>query len=123
MMETILYYVHYAVLLIFGVVLSVGFSGIAVTKANVARLALLAALCGLLQITVFGLLGESAVWQWYPIITHLPIVLALRFWFGRHIANAVTATASAYLCCPSLSSNALRIIYLSRSLTCLRGAI
>ena len=99
MMEQILYYAHYALLLIFGIVVSAAFAGVTATGKNGGRLLLLAALCGGLQIGVYGLFGENAVWQWYPLITHLPMVLALRFWFGRQLSNAVSATATAYLCC------------------------
>lgn len=98
-MEQLLFYLHYALLLLFGVAVSAAFSGIAATKKNLIRLLLLTALCGALQIAVYGLLGEAAVWQWYPAITHLPIILALRFLFGRHILSAAVATATAYLCC------------------------
>ena len=98
-MEQLLFYLHYALLLVFGVVVSAAFSGIIATRKNLIRLLLLTALCGALQIAVYGLSGETAVWQWYPLITHLPIILALRFLFGRHILSAVVATASAYLSC------------------------
>ena len=98
-MEQILYYVHYALLLIFGIAVSAAFAGVTATRKNGVRLLCLAALCGGLQITVYALFGENAVWQLYPLITHLPIVLALRFWFGRQLSNAVSATATAYLCC------------------------
>ena len=99
MTEQILYYFHYTFLLMFGIAVSAVFSGISVTKRNVIRLLFLAMVCGGLQITVYGICGETTVWQVYPVITHLPTVLALRFLFGRRISNAVSATASAYLCC------------------------
>lgn len=98
-MEQILYYVHYAILLIFGIAASAAFAGVTATRKNGGRLLFLAALCGGLQMAVYGLFGENTVWQWYPLITHLPIVLALRLWFGRQLSNAMSATATAYLCC------------------------
>lgn len=98
-MEQLLFYLHYTLLLLFGVAVSAAFSGITPTKKNLVRLLLVTGLCGVLQIAVYGLLGEAAVWRWYPFITHLPIILALRFVFGRHILSALVATASAYLCC------------------------
>ena len=97
-MEQLLYYIHYAILLIFGVAVSATFSGITIRK-NLVRLFLLTVLCGGLQIAVYSISGETAVWYWYPVITHLPIILTLRFLFGRHFLNAVSATASAYLYC------------------------
>lgn len=98
-MEQLFFYLHYALLLLFGVAVSAAFAGITATRKNLMHLLLLTGLCGALQIAVYGLLGETAVWQWYPVITHLPIILALRFVFGRHILSAAVATASAYLCC------------------------
>lgn len=99
MTEQILYYVHYAMLLLFGITVSAAFSGISFSRVNTKRLLLIAILCGYLQLSVYGLFGEDAVWELYPFITHLPIVLALRFVFGKQFPIAVAATTSAYLCC------------------------
>lgn len=99
MTEQILYYTHYTLLLLFGIAVSAAFSGITANRKNLIRMMLLAALCGGLQVAVYTLFGEDTVWQWYPFITHLPIVLTLRFAFGRPLSNAVSATATAYLCC------------------------
>lgn len=99
MIEQVLYYIHYTLLLLFGVGICAAFSGIPASRKNLIRLASLTMLCGALQISIYVLLGETAVWQLYPLITHLPIILALRFLFGRHFLNALAATASAYLCC------------------------
>jgi len=98
-MEQLLFYSHYALLLGFGVVVSFAFAGVAANKPNFLRMAATAALCGALQMAVFVALGEKAVWQWYPVITHLPIILSLRFALGKRFLGAVTATALAYLCC------------------------
>ena len=75
------------------------FSGIPATKGNLLQLLALMALCGGGQLGVYAFFGEAAVWQWYPVIIHLPIILTLVFVFGRKFANAVSAMASAYLCC------------------------
>ena len=99
MIEQILYYTHYALLLLFGITVSAAFSGITANRKNLIRLLCLTALCGGLQIAMYELFGENTVWQWYPFITHLPIVLALRFVFDRPLASAVSVTATAYLCC------------------------
>lgn len=98
-MYSFLYYVHYALLLLFGFAVSAAFVGLKASKSNLTRLLGLTVLCGALQLAVYGLLGETAVWRCYPFITHLPIILALHFLFGRQLSCAVSATASAYLCC------------------------
>jgi len=98
-MEQILFYGHYALLLLFGIWISAAFSGVPATRKNVAGLIILTAVCGGLQIGVYALFGEEAVWQLYPAIIHLPIILTLALFFRRGLSNAVSATASAYLCC------------------------
>ena len=98
-MELVLYFVHYALLLVFGMVLCAAFSGIAPGRKNLMRLVQLLVLCGGLQILFYAWLGEEAVWQWYPLITHVPMLLTLCLVFHRPLAISVSAIASAYLCC------------------------
>ena len=98
-MEQFLYYTHYTLLLVFGVGISAAFSGIPATKRNLLLLLGLTALCIMSQIGVYAFFGETAVWQWYPVIVHLPIILTMVFVFSRKFANALSAMASAYLCC------------------------
>ena len=98
-MEQVLYYIHYALLLMFGVTVSAAVSGVNPTRWNLIRLLILTALCGTLQLAVYGLFGEQTVWQLYPLITHLPIVLALKLFFGKQMSHAAVATATAYLYC------------------------
>lgn len=114
-MEQILYYILYALLLVFGIAVSAAFSGIGLNKRNLIRMLLLTALCGGLQIAVYGVFGEAAVWRWYPLITHLPIILALRFLFDRYLSNAISATASAYLCCQPAKWFSLAAFAVSRN--------
>lgn len=114
-MDQILYYAHYALLLLFGVAISAAFSGITANRKNLIRLLGLAALCGGLQILVYGMFGENAVWQWYPLLTHLPIVLTLRFLLGRKLPSAVSAMATAYLCCQPAKWFGLAALALSGS--------
>ena len=98
-MEQVLYYIHYALLLLFGVGISAAFSGVLITRKNLSRLLLPAAVCSVLQLSMYGFFGETIVWKLYPVITHLPIVLSLAFLFGRGVSTAVSAVACAYLCC------------------------
>lgn len=111
-MEVILYYIHYALLLMFGVAASAAFAGVTVSKGSLARLLGLTGFCGALQLAVYILLGETAVWNCYPFITHLPIILALHFMFGKGFSCAVSATASAYLCCQPAKWLGLAVTFL-----------
>ena len=99
MINQILFFTHYTLLLIFGAVLSAAFSGISLTKGNLIRWGLVTALSGGLQIGFYMVLGEQDVWQWYPFITHLPMVLALFLLFDKPFSVSVAAMAFAYLCC------------------------
>lgn len=99
MMEAALYYLHYGLLLVFGVVLSFAFSGLSFGKSTIRVGAALVLLCGLAQIGALLLFAEEHVWKIYPFITHLPIVLVLGLKYRRNIAAAISATTSAYLCC------------------------
>lgn len=99
MNRELLFFAHYALLLIFGVILSAAFCGISHTKENGIRLGLLTVFCGGLQAALYGFLGEQTVWLWYPVITHIPMLIFFWRVFGKHFPVCVSAVASAYLCC------------------------
>lgn len=98
-MTQVLFYLHYALLLAFGLVLGGAYAGVQPSRKNACVFGGLFVGCGLTQIAVYCLLGERLVWQIYPLIVHLPLVLVLRFVYSRHFPTALAATASAYLCC------------------------
>ena len=76
-MEEILFYLHFALLLFFGILLSAAFSGIRIfERKNLFQIGICFAFCGLLQLWGYFSFGEETVWKIYPLITHFPIV----FW-------------------------------------------
>ena len=98
--EAVFYYAHYILLLVFGVVLSFAFGGIRLMeKENLRRLAVLFALCGLLQLAAYLIFDEQTVWKLYPLITHVPIGAVLCLIYRRNVVTALAAVSSAYLCC------------------------
>ena len=100
MVETILFFLHYALILLFGILLSFGYAGIRLNvKDNILQAFSLAALCGVLQITLFFVFEETFVWKVYPLITHFPIVLHLYFRYRKRLITAISAVTAAYLCC------------------------
>lgn len=99
MLARALYFVHYALLLIFGAILSFAFAQVRPNRKNITVCAVLCIGCGLLQLSLLFLFGEEAVWKLYPLITHLPILLVLCAGFRRRPATACAAIATAYLCC------------------------
>lgn len=99
-MEAMLFYVHYALLLAFGVVTSLAFTGQQLGGwGRMLSASALFVLCGGLQILCLQLLGEATVWKCYPLLTHAPIVLYLTVLCRKRLVTALSAVATAYLCC------------------------
>ncbi len=99
MMETILFFSHYAFILLFGVILSFSFCGLKFVKKTVIYALLTFAFCGILQIVVFYLLGEAQTWKLYPIIVHLPLGVLLCALFKKRVITVLAAISLSYLCC------------------------
>lgn len=99
MIANILFFIHYALLLVFGVTLSAAFAGVRPIRKNVLIFGGICIFSGLLQILLFGFFGEETVWKLYPFVCHLPILLMLLFGYRRRLSTALAAIASAYLCC------------------------
>ena len=94
-----LFYIHYGLLLAFGVFMSFSFSGCRISKRSGMVLVLTFLGCGLLQSGVYLLLSEEQVWLLYPLIVHLPLVLVLHLYLKKPLVTAVAAVSTAYLCC------------------------
>ena len=93
-------YSLYMMLLAFGVVTSMAFSGIALGgRKNLLAALLLFAICGGLQGICLKLLGEGAVWELYPLLTHGPVVLFLMLGYKKRFVTALASVTTAYLCC------------------------
>ena len=99
MLEQILTGINGAVLLAFGITLSAAFSGIHPSKKNFLTFSLLYLFSGIVQLAVSALLSQTLVWQLYPLITHLPLILLLRTVYRRPTVAAMAATFTAYLFC------------------------
>lgn len=98
-METALFFLHYALLFLFGLLLSYRFAGIPFSKKNIAVLAILFVVLGLAQLGLYLSLSELQVWELYPIIVHVPIILSLCLYYRKQAVTAIAAMATAYLCC------------------------
>ena len=100
MLENVLFFLHYALLLVFGIWLSFAFCGVrCYKKTNICVMAGSFAVLGLLQVAILYYMGEDAVWKLYPVITHLPLLLVLCIFYRKRLITAIAAVASAYLCC------------------------
>lgn len=98
-MTQVLYFVHAGVLLLFGVYISAIFSGILLTKKNIAICFGFCIGSGFLQILSYLYLSPNYVWKLYPVITHIPLFLLLGFVFQQRAITAISAISTAYLCC------------------------
>lgn len=99
MIETVLYFTHHTLTLFWGVVLSAAFCGVRFQKKNICIVGLIFALCGITQLLALLLFGEQKVWELYPLIVHVPLVVLLCTIFRKHVITGIASVALAYLCC------------------------
>lgn len=99
MLETILFFIHSSLLLLFGVFLSSAFTGIQFTRKNIIIQFVLCLISGCFQLVIYILFKEAAVRKLYPLIAHLPIFLLLHFVYKKKLFTALIGITTAYLCC------------------------
>ncbi|MBQ7916763.1 MAG: GHKL domain-containing protein, partial [Firmicutes bacterium] len=99
MIDTILFYIHHGLTLLWGVILSAAFCGIRFNKKNTGILFLIALACGISQLSVLLWLGEQRVWELYPLIVHALLGVLLCLVFRIRIITVLSSITLAYLCC------------------------
>lgn len=99
MIETIMFFIHGACLLVFGVILSAALTRIELSKKNICILLAFVFVCGILQIAAMLIGGESGIWMIYPLITHLPLVLLFTLGYKKRLSSSLAAVLTAYLLC------------------------
>lgn len=100
MMDIILFYAHHTLNLFWGVVMSAAFCGVRPTKRNGGIVALIFIVCGGLQLATLLLSGEEqTVWELYPLVVHLPLVLLLSAVCKKRPVAAIASVSLSYLCC------------------------
>jgi hypothetical protein len=97
--QTLLFYIHSCLLLIFGSLLSLTFSGIRLSKKTIPASFGLCAFSGILQLLIYVNFSTTLVWKLYPLITHLPIALFLVLIYRKSIVTALASLFAAYLFC------------------------
>ena len=115
MMDQILFFIRYGLLLLFGIELSTAFSGVRHTRKNIGILLGAFAAFSVFQLITFFYLGEESVWLLYPLITHLPTFLLLRLVYHKRITTIIAAITSAYACCQPANWFSLLIRTLTNS--------
>ncbi len=90
---------HSAILLLFGLFLMTIFLKISTTPKNVFILGILYFAIIFVQLLLFISFGREAVIKWYPMITHLPLILFFVIFFRSRLFLTVLSMTIAYLCC------------------------
>jgi len=98
MIQTALFFSYYALILLSGILLSFAFAGISLDRRLLFKTFFLFILLGSLQLILFVNHDVTFVWQLYPLIVHLPLILLLKLQYRVRFLTAVTAVCSAYLC-------------------------
>lgn len=96
---TVLNLLHYALVLIFGLLLSAEIAGENSIKQHKTLFLCLVPALLLLQGILWLISGTGTVEKLYPIITHLPLILILVFVCKKSVAVSVVSVCTAYLCC------------------------
>lgn len=95
----VLQFVHYGMILIFGVYLSAAFIGIQMNRRNIMILLGFSAVVGAINAVCFVSFGLTITEQIYPLIIHLPLILFFGFYYKFKIVSAVLSVFVTYLCC------------------------
>ena len=99
MLETVLGFCHYGIILLFGIYLSASFLGVVMNRRNVLILLLFSCFAGAINIISYATFGTDVTEKIYPLITHLPLVLFFKLFYKTRWISAVLSVFVAYLCC------------------------
>jgi len=99
MIDTILFYIHHSLTLLWGVVLSASFCGVRFTKKNLGIVSAIVVACGISQLSALVMFGEQRVWELYPLIVHMLLGVLLCLFFRKQIVTVAASVSLAYMCC------------------------
>lgn len=98
-MHTVIVLFRSGIVLIFGVSVSLLFSGIKHTRKNMQAISLFYLMMFIIQTVSWWLFGLQTTMKLYPFITHLPTVLFSVLYFKRPWSITISSVLTAYLCC------------------------
>ena len=99
MTEMLLNGLRYLLTLLFGVAVSAAFLDVAPTRKNIVILSVFSALDFIVQCILFLLQSDSVTYSYYPLVTHMPLVLLFTLACKCRLVPSVLAVLTAYLCC------------------------
>ncbi len=90
---------RYCLVLVFGVAVSLLFSGVRMKRAGALVATCFCILVLLVQVALVNTMGMEFTTQIYPAIAHLPLFLLLTLYFKRPWLISLCSILTAYLCC------------------------
>lgn len=97
-LTSLLELINYGFVLFFGIVMSLYLSDIHFEDHKTFYVVTILSF-GAAQILFYLIMGESLLYECYPLLIHLPLILLIRFAFHRNIYIATISVLSAYLMC------------------------
>jgi hypothetical protein len=96
---TVIGLLRFGVSLIFGITVSVLFTGVELTKKNRFVTCLLCVIFLFVQTVTWWLLGLDLTSKLYPLIIHLPLIVIFSLYYKRPWLISAVSVLSGYLCC------------------------
>ncbi len=99
MIVTVIGLIRFGFSLIFGVVVSILFAGIALTYKNRLIAGLICVAFLMIQTASWWFLGLDLTSKLYPVIIHLPLIILFSLYYQRPWLTSAVSVLSGYLCC------------------------
>ncbi len=99
MIDTIIILFRSVIVLVFGVAVSLLFSGVQRTRTGYLANAIFYAFILIIQLISWQMLGLQITMKLYPFITHIPSIVFLSLFFKRPWSISISSVLTAYLCC------------------------
>ncbi|RYD04111.1 hypothetical protein N752_16140 [Desulforamulus aquiferis] len=94
----LLEFLNFSSVLLFGIVLTLSFSGLSFRK-DPGQYSVLFLVFGLIQALAYSILGSEFLFKAYPVLIHLPLFLVVKFYYKKQALLAGISIFSAYLFC------------------------
>lgn len=99
MLDIIILLFRSALVLLFGVELSLLFAGVQRTRLGKLITTFFCGFILIIQLLCWNMLGLDITMKLYPFITHLPLIILLIIYFKRSWLISTCSVITAYLCC------------------------
>lgn len=97
--SSILGFLNYETVLIFGVIISVTFAGVEWNRKNKLGVFIFCVVASSMQLILYFLFDKNVTSKFYPLFTHFPLILFITYYCKRPFIMSFSAVMAAYLCC------------------------